>query len=313
MAQFNYVKFQRGSATSYNNLANKDNNTLYFIYNDNDPTIGSLYLGDRLINSNIGSSDSLSLSNLTDILITNAQTGDFLILNSEKKWINVSAAQVAQIIMTANPEFSLEIDENQFEFSAVNGKLELKGFTNASAGLIPIKGQDNKLNWTQPPVDLSAEVGNLTQELNQVKNDLAAVDGKIASVNHLSYKIVGSLDAATANNVVYLIENQSGESNNQYDEFMVIDGTIEKLGIFGTPNLSNYATIEQLNQKASLSQLQTVDGKFDNYVTTTVFNATIGDLSKLTEYNDLSQENLNIANTFEDIYDRLIWQDIKNN
>ena len=43
-----YVKFQRGSQTAYDALLQKDGideNTLYFIYSEDSPNIGKLYLG----------------------------------------------------------------------------------------------------------------------------------------------------------------------------------------------------------------------------------------------------------------------------
>ena len=46
----NFVKFQRGSQTAYNNLATKDLDTLYFIYDSSNPSAGGLlYLGETLI------------------------------------------------------------------------------------------------------------------------------------------------------------------------------------------------------------------------------------------------------------------------
>ena len=51
----NYVKFQRGTQAAYNKLANAvpsrlDENTLYFIYPEDNSSVGKLYLGTRLIN-----------------------------------------------------------------------------------------------------------------------------------------------------------------------------------------------------------------------------------------------------------------------
>ena len=45
---FNYVKFLRGTPSAYNNLAQKEKDTLYFVLNPED-TVGRLYLGDVLI------------------------------------------------------------------------------------------------------------------------------------------------------------------------------------------------------------------------------------------------------------------------
>lgn len=44
----NYVKFLRGTPAAYANLPNKDNDTLYFIYEE-DEASSLLYLGSKLI------------------------------------------------------------------------------------------------------------------------------------------------------------------------------------------------------------------------------------------------------------------------
>jgi len=53
------------------------------------------------------------------------------------------------------------------------------------------------LSWTNLPPDLSNSVSNLEEEINNVKNDLAAVDGKIAAANHLKYTVVSDISEAT--------------------------------------------------------------------------------------------------------------------
>ena len=58
-----YVKFVRGSSLAFENIVNKDSDTLYFI-TDSDSGKGSLYLGSKLISGNIS-----DLADLQDILI----------------------------------------------------------------------------------------------------------------------------------------------------------------------------------------------------------------------------------------------------
>ena len=58
-----YVKFVRGSSLAFENVINKDSDTLYFI-TDTDTSKGSLYLGDKLISGGVS-----DLANLQDILI----------------------------------------------------------------------------------------------------------------------------------------------------------------------------------------------------------------------------------------------------
>ena len=61
MATINYVKFVRGTNNAFNNLAEKNSDTLYFI-SDSDEARGSLYLGSKLISKDIS-----NLSELNDI------------------------------------------------------------------------------------------------------------------------------------------------------------------------------------------------------------------------------------------------------
>ncbi len=317
MASPNYVKFQRGSMTSYQNLTKKDDNTLYFIYDNEDQTKGKLYLGTRLISSNVGSSSDISLTDLTDTLITSVSAGDFLVANSEGKWIPVSAADVAQTIIEANGNF-VSIDENEFNFNNINGQLELKGFNAASTGMVPVK-ENNNLKWVSLPPDLTTSVGNLETEVSQLKLDFQNIDNKIANAisgsNHLTYTVISDLAEATENNTVYLYANGSEDTSNMYDEYMFVNGNLEKIGTYGI-NLDNYVTNVDFNNAINtinprLTALENANSNFiDTYVTKVTFNNTVGDLSKLSNYNDLDYSTASISDTFEDIYSRLIWQEI---
>ena len=135
MAFPNFVKFQRGSLNAYNALLAKDQDTLYFIFDPVDQSKGSLYLGDKLISSNVGGSGASSLAELTDVVIDGAHTGDFLVKSSSGTWAAVGATAVAELIINTGAlnVASLDIDEDVFQFNAVDGKLELKGFASATA------------------------------------------------------------------------------------------------------------------------------------------------------------------------------------
>lgn len=83
---YNYVKFHRGSSLAFSKLTEKNKDTLYFI-TDSDSNKSSLYLGDKLI-----ASDVSSFSDLNDILLDNLENNHLLIYDStNKKWINKSA------------------------------------------------------------------------------------------------------------------------------------------------------------------------------------------------------------------------------
>lgn len=85
----NYVKFYRGSETAYNNLLVKNDDTLYFVYEEDKGT-AKLYLGSKLIAGAATSGESggsvttsLNLSDLKDVLISeNLAHDSFLVYDN---------------------------------------------------------------------------------------------------------------------------------------------------------------------------------------------------------------------------------------
>lgn len=348
----NYVKFQRGSLAAYNRLSQKDENTLYFVYESPSSSTGSLYLGDKLISNNVGGSGVSSLAELTDVIVTGANTGDFLVLNSEGKWTAVSAADVAAAIQTAGGSF-IDIDTNQFQIIDGTG-LSLKGYASATAGLVPVKGSTG-LDWVSLPPDLSSDVGDLEAGLQAantaiaaIQSDLSAVDSKIATAvaaaNHLTYQVINDLNAVTAENVIYLHSSSTTSVNNIYEEYMLVNGNLEVIGstnidlsqyVTSTtftalesrvsnlePVVSNLVTTTESHTTAIAGLTTATAGlrtDLDNlilaassgtYVLLTTFNAVIGDLTAVNGVMNNLQSDDSIAETLEDIYERLTWQEI---
>jgi hypothetical protein len=86
----NYVKFMRGSTNAYNKLQVKDDDTLYFL-SDNDGKEGSLYLGTKLI-AGPDVAGATSLGELSDILLTPGMDYDAILMydSIEMKWKDYS-------------------------------------------------------------------------------------------------------------------------------------------------------------------------------------------------------------------------------
>lgn len=86
-----YVKFMRGTPTAYDNLRTKEADTLYFI-SETDAVTGKLYIGDKLVNSNLTMQDfQFYLSKLEDVDVSNVEHGDLLGYNAmDQKWIPVN-------------------------------------------------------------------------------------------------------------------------------------------------------------------------------------------------------------------------------
>lgn len=332
MALPNYVKFLRGTITAYNRLAVKDDNTLYFVYQDGDESHGSLYLGSRLITGDIGGNGINTLAELTDVIITGADAGSFLVLNSDGNWVATSASDVAQTILEAGGNF-VSIDDKEFQFNSVNGKLEIKGYNSASVGMMPVKGATG-IVWQNAPIDMSTRVETLEGKVSTLETDFQAIDGRIsnaiANASHLSYQVITDLNQATDNNVVYLYgNNNSTDPSDRYSEFMLVNGQLEQIGSLNV-DLTDYVTTIDLNTalsskvdnstfstfttntNASLASINnTLNSLSDTYVTRTEFNTVVGDLSDIATYNNLNYaSDASVTDTLIDIYERLIWQEI---
>lgn len=279
-----YVKFQRGTPADYSKLATRnriEDNTLYFIYEDN-AAIGSLYLGKILIGT-VGSGENsvTNLSDLNDVLIEAVGATDILVYSTDGKWKNASLSEIADLIADQQG-LGFEIDTNAFEFQAIDGvkNLKLLGLDAAPVNSMPFKSVNGTIDWTENNVDIVAEkVSNLETIVNNIPQEIAK---QISAVNHLTYKTVGSLDNATEQNTVYLLPTTSPSGNNSYDEYMLVNGSLERLGNWGV-DLSGYATTENL-QAVSNSVLELKTNLESNYVTNTKFNSVVGDITSLTNY-----------------------------
>lgn len=94
---FNYVKFVRGTPNAFNNLAEKNSDTLYFISNS-DEDKGSLYLGSKLI-----SKDVSSVTDLDDILISETLADKHILSYDEQssKWVNKAIVDAIGLMIGA--------------------------------------------------------------------------------------------------------------------------------------------------------------------------------------------------------------------
>lgn len=104
MANGSYVKFLRGTESAFNKLTTKNNDTLYFIYNSEDASKGSLWLGNKQIitgTSGGGTTTELDLGDLKNVLISEIKDKDILSYDATSgKWINRSIDEIVAEIMT---------------------------------------------------------------------------------------------------------------------------------------------------------------------------------------------------------------------
>lgn len=175
-----------------------------------------------------------------------------------------------------------------------------------------VKTEDGKVTSA-----LEAKISALkTSDLNndkkfQTQEEVAA---SIAGANHLQYKKVESKDEIApespgADKYIYLVPQEPGSEENGYDEYMVIESKLEKVGDWAV-DLSGYvkndALTEQLTQYVKTESLTTtladyvksatltstlegyvqstaLDTKLEDYVQQSSLTTTLQDYVKTTE------------------------------
>lgn len=97
-----YVRFLRGTKAAFDKIEIKDIDTLYFIYDSEDQTKGSLYLGNKLIGGGNGSTATVTdINDLANVLISNVQDKQILTYDaSTKKWVNKTPEEIQIEVMT---------------------------------------------------------------------------------------------------------------------------------------------------------------------------------------------------------------------
>ena len=109
----------------------------------------------------------------------------------------------------------------------------------------------------------SSDLETLIQDVKDLKDNFgnvysktetdAAIAAAISGTEHLSRKIVNSYDdinplAEDAHLYIYMVPNGLQENDDKYDEYVVIDNIIERVGSWEV-NLDNYATKEEVAKK----------------------------------------------------------------
>ena len=76
----------------------------------------------------------------------------------------------------------------------------------------------------------------------------SAIAAAIVGTNHLERKIVANIDEIdlSADRYIYMVPSYNSESGNDYDEYMVINGTLERVGNTAV-DLSGYVPTEQFD------------------------------------------------------------------
>lgn len=338
----NFVKFQRGSATAYANLSKKDNDTLYFIHDKNNPSAGGLlYLGETLIGGTGSLLNSIAMSDIIDVSLTdNIVDGALLQYKiTSHKWEAVKPSDIGitdgittsvNIGILANDETvpqaleRLNASPNEGDITIVNGEPYIYDGSNwRSLTSTDLSERVSTLETTVGA--LSSGITTLTSSVTSLETQMAAVDGKIASAissaNHLTYTVVGSItdidDAITSDNpelnrTIFLVPNTNNTTGNLYDEYMVVNNNKELLGNFGNVDLSGYVTTGDFTSAVGTltNNINTLTSSLNNYVTVSRFETEVGNINNL--YTATNNSSATVIDEIINIYQMLEWNEINN-
>lgn len=188
-----YVKFMRGTSDAFVRLTQKDNDTLYFIYENEAAGTGLLYLGNKLIAGG-GASDlsTTSIDALKDVLITEGLADKSLLVYDAKGsvWVNKTLDEAISVFIGAG--------------SSSNGK----------AGLVPapLAGQTNmflRSDGTWAVVEASGQAG--PQIFNVIN------EGKQSHAEIINEALVG-LDIHKGD--LFIITDKIGSNYNQQTAYV---------------------------------------------------------------------------------------------
>ena len=174
------------------------------------------------------------------------------------------------------------------EFNTLKGRVDDLVTAGGEPNVIEkIKVNGTEQTITEKAVDITVptKVSDLTNDSKfQTDTEVAAA---IAAADHMKRKIVNStadidLEAADASQYIYMVKKGSTKTGDKYDEYMVIDGALEKVGDWEV-DLSNYVQkdgdkVLSTNDFTDelLTKLNGIEAEANKYVHPTYDGATKG-------------------------------------
>ena len=266
---YNFVKFLRGNISEFNALEKKDADTLYFVYEE-DQNVGQLYIGERLITNSINEEGLVDyLSELKDVDIAGVNNKNYLGYDANnQKWIPMELPQAIQTsimsgasAITAGKEGLVPAPAagNQNKFLRGDGTWQAVEEVNNET-VVEIQNNIIELKETVG-VPANQETGTsssgIYSELEEKANveDIytkSQIDELISGINALERKKVNSIDeidplAPDADQYIYIVPSGDNEGN-KYEEYIVIDGSLEKIGSIGTSS-GEHNVINAVNEE----------------------------------------------------------------
>lgn len=321
----NYVRFQRGSQEAYNSLKSAgrlNDYTLYFIYDPDNKTIGSLYMGSRLISGGDATVISSALKDLTDVVINNSGENYFLVRNANNEWVSTSLASVSALIKTELGEPDLSNLATKAEVEALQNKtLTLENSLNNKVDKViyqvPAEDENGNPIFDEDGNPVVKEVaGTLVSPEDRAKLSALVLDEDgsgieiSGTVNAENVQGLGTWITTNGNTYIkQLSENNfSDEVKNKLNYITAVD-TEYLTAVDGTLTLSNN-TIASLNfiKSVDTDTFAVNDSKLNLIaVPSSALTPVLGDINLLPN----RDKDFTLVDEINNLYNIITWSDIK--
>ena len=300
----NYVKFLRGTPEAFEKLAAKDSNTLYFI-SEKDATVGSLYLGAKLISASSSSiTGEISIADLKDVLIDNDLLGDGSILMYDyesKKWVNKTVDDII-------------VDVMRGATSTKAGKSGLVPAPQAGEENKFLKGDGTWAEISEITSDERLQIANLVTTVGSLIGDKQLGDASIPTIQKIAVDALTEVlvpeDAKLSLNTLQEI---AAWIQSHPDDAAAMNQSITKLQT-NVGNISDVLYDSQNEQGEVVPGLITKvenlykEGDTSQYVLKTTYLTEVGDINLLA--NRVSN-NSTLVDEINAINERLTWSEIE--
>lgn len=120
---------------------------------------------------------------------------------------------------------------------------------------VKVNGTNQTVSGKAVDIKVPTNVSELTNDKNFAT--VSQVTDAVSKAGKLTKEIVTTLPSASSakDNVIYMVKNNNGVSGDEYSEYMLINGAMEKIGTTATQvDLSNYVTFNDV-QGITVSEL----------------------------------------------------------
>ena len=261
----NYVRFQRGTLAAYQALLEKgsiDENTLYFIYGENDST-GSLYMGEKIISGGDTNYIFSTLDELSDVNVANAESNSFLVKdNATDNWVAKTPAQVAELIQEyINNESIINLESDNLSVEILDNVIQLKNYGTQYYAYVPaVKDETGNILEASKYVLTNGFKAGLEPKVEESAEGLVLswYEPNTETIEHLEAEIVNIENSISdLGTVINSLQNHlNGENglNNQVNELNSLVGIPSADGVEASGLHKDLEDLEALlNTKANIS------------------------------------------------------------